>query len=125
MSRSAIAVLLIPRELPAAPIVVLAIRIKHALDVTVQGPHDADARVSRVSKRPSPEGPHTFHRTAMLWSNRHGALAEHRQLGPRVAIIRVTLDWVRSANGYHIRPETNRSTPRSGCAHRRTDRARL
>src|SRR5258706_6366196 len=30
---------------------VLSIRIKHAPDVTVQGPHDADARVSRVARR--------------------------------------------------------------------------
>jgi hypothetical protein len=44
MSRIAIAVLLIPRELPAPPMVVFPIRIEHALNVAVQRSHDADAR---------------------------------------------------------------------------------
>jgi hypothetical protein len=31
-------------QLPLSPMVVFAIGIEHALDVTVQGPHDPDAR---------------------------------------------------------------------------------
>jgi hypothetical protein len=38
---------LIPRQLPASPMLVLARRIKHPLDVPVQGPQDADARKHR------------------------------------------------------------------------------
>ncbi len=34
----------IPRQLPAAPAVLFAIGIKHALNMAVQCPHDADAR---------------------------------------------------------------------------------
>jgi hypothetical protein len=38
---------LIPRQLPASPMLFRARRIKHPLDVTVQGSHDADPREHR------------------------------------------------------------------------------
>jgi hypothetical protein len=34
----------VPRQLPAAPMMIFARRIKHPLNVAVQGSHDADAR---------------------------------------------------------------------------------
>src|SRR6266480_2281494 len=43
----------------------------------------------------------------------------------RAALTRVTLDWVRRANGYHTEPETNRSAPRPDRARGRRARARL
>jgi hypothetical protein len=49
MSRIAIAVLLIPRELPAAPMMLFMIGIKHPLDVAVQCPHDTDTCEHRWS----------------------------------------------------------------------------
>ena len=39
--------LLIPLQLPPSPVLVFARRIEHALDVTVQCPHDTDARKHR------------------------------------------------------------------------------
>src|SRR5258708_6557943 len=41
----------VPRQLPAAPMMVFAIGIEHALDVAVQCPHDADARKHRRPAR--------------------------------------------------------------------------
>jgi hypothetical protein len=37
--------LFIPLQLAAAPMRVFPVTVEHALDVSVQGPHDADARV--------------------------------------------------------------------------------
>src|SRR5258706_4961316 len=51
MPRIAIAVLLIPRELPAAPMMLFAIWIKHVLNVAVQCSHDADPREHRRPAR--------------------------------------------------------------------------
>jgi hypothetical protein len=41
----------IPLELPAAPMMVFPIRIKHARDIPVQCPHDANPRKHRRSAR--------------------------------------------------------------------------
>src|SRR6266702_510735 len=54
------------------------------------------------------------------------SVAERCRLGvtPPAAVMRVTLDWVRSANGYCAEPETNRSAPRPARARGRRARAR-
>jgi hypothetical protein len=40
--------LFIPLQPPLSPMMILAIRIEHALDVAVQCPHDADARMQNL-----------------------------------------------------------------------------
>jgi hypothetical protein len=51
---------LIPRQLRASPMLVLARRIEHPLDMAIQRPHDADAREHRraAERRDEDQGFH-------------------------------------------------------------------